>query len=219
MDEKQDREKSPDKLHRINWIGLIAGILMILLTFQGAWWKAVLGEGVLKVALSPFHYDITLIGQSLTSPLVSYLILAAKISVIIGGGFLLLGSVGAKRWWGKKLVNWGAMKVFWMVLFLIIVLIIGAFLTNNYLASLLSGMIGAGTIQVELPYLIGTGHATIQAEGAITVSGPINVVLTRSFWMAVLTAGLGLGAKIYHKKMTKDEEKNSSTGKKTSKNN
>ena len=200
MKESEQKNNSNIDFGTINWLGLVTGVLMILLPFLGVWWEAVLGDGIVRIALSPFKYEAMLLGETLTSSLISYFIIAAKISVILGGIFIFLGSIGAKKWWGIKLVNWGAMRVFWMIISLLVLLVIGAILMNNYLASFLSGMAEGGKISLNLPYLIGSGHATVSVQETVTISGEIKATLTPSFWIAVITAGLGIGAKIYQKK-------------------
>ena len=211
MSEKNVDKSLKNKISSLNWLGIITGILMVLLPFLGFWWKATVGEEVIRIALSPFQYEFMVIGQPLTSALVGYFLLAAQISVILGGIFITLGAVGAERWWGKKLIDWGAMRVFWLIISLIVLLLLGALLMNNYMGSLLSGTIERSAVQLELPYLIGSGHAMIQAEEAVTISGPINASFTPSFWIAVITAGLGIGSSVYQNRVINSE----STGQKT----
>ncbi|MCK4405143.1 MAG: hypothetical protein KAV43_01375, partial [Hadesarchaea archaeon] len=114
------------RLPPMNWFGLVAGALMLLLPFLGPWWSATVGTGAMDLALSPFDYRISLLEQPITSTLVGYFLLAAKLSVMIGGALMIAGSVGAKRWWGRRLVRFGAMRVFWMIIGLIALLLVGA---------------------------------------------------------------------------------------------
>lgn len=205
----EEREKSEEtwNMREINWIGLATGILMLILPFMGVWWKVVVGTGAFKIAISPFKYEILLAGETLTSPLVSYFIIAAKLTLLGGGSLMIVGSLAGRRWWGRKLVGWGAMKATWMLIFLIAALSIGTLLMNKFLPSFLTGMFEeGGSAQLELPYLIGTGHASIQPQEGVTISGPITASLTPSFWMAVVTAGMGVGTKIYQNKILEKEE-------------
>lgn len=89
-----------------------------------------------------------------------------------------------------------------MLVVLILLVVLGALFTNRFLPSLLSGMIGENApLQFALPYLIGTGHATVVADSAVTISAPVHASLTSSFWLAVATAGFGIGARVYHGKL------------------
>ena len=192
----------------VNWFGLVAGVLMLVLPFLGPWWRATVGTGAADVALSPFDYHISLLGRPITSTLIGYFLLATKLSVIIGGALMIAGSVGAKRWWSRRLARFGAMKVFWMVIGLILMLVLGAFLLNNILPSLLSGMAGGaapggpGAMQLNVPYIAGTTTSTFQM-GAATVSAPITASLTGVFWVAIVVAALGIAARIYHRRFVK----------------
>lgn len=201
MEEESQTKRPFLGLPAFNWPGLAAGVLMLILPFMGAWWQAEVGDSVLRIALSPFYYEVMLAGQTLTSDLVGYFIIAAKLSVFVGGILMIVGSLTATKWWGRKLVRWGAMRVLWMLVALVAILIIGAFFMNRFLPSLISGMVGnggEGTIELALPYLVGTGSGTIQIEQAVTISAPVTESLTSSFWLAILTAILGVGARIYH---------------------
>lgn len=196
-----------DLLHSINWVGLAAGVLMLILPFMGAWWKAIVGEGALEMAFSPFFYKIDIVGASLTSSLVGYFILAAQLTVLIGGGLMIAGSLTANQWWGEKLVRWGAMKVVWMLVMLLVVLVGGALFMNKLLPSLLSGMMGDLSMNLSLPYLVGTGKASILTKDAVRISGSVTAELTSSFWLAAVTAGLGIGTRFYQSKVIEKQER------------
>lgn len=206
-------ETSPPKTSRpkrrfppMNWFGLVAGVLMLLLQFLGPWWRATVGTGAMDIALSPFDYSISLLGQPISSTLVGYFLLAAKLSVIIGGVLMIAGSVGAKRWWGRRLVRFGAMKVFWMVIGLIALLLLGAFFLESILPNLMSGMVEGGTMQFNVPYVEGVATSTIQMGDAATITAPITASLTEIFWVAILVAALGVAARIYHRRLVKPEK-------------
>ena len=197
------------RLPSMNWFGLVAGVLMIMLPFMGAWWHATLGTGAADIALSPFDYDISVLEQPISSTLVGYFLLAAKLTVIIGGALMIAGSVGAKRWWGRRLVRFGAMKVFWMLIGLIVMLVLGAFLLNSILPSMLGGMVsegGGAAMQFNVPYVEGTTTSTIQIGSAATITAPITASLTGIFWVAILVAALGVAARIYHRRFVKLEK-------------
>ena len=186
----------------LNWFGLVAGVLMLVLPFLGPWWHATVGTGVAEVELSPFDYSMSLLRQPITSTLVGYFLLAAKLSVMIGGALMIAGSVGAQRWWSRRLVRFGAMKVFWMLIGLILLLVLGAFFLNALLPSLLARMAEGAAMQLNVPYIAGTTTSTIQI-GAATASAPITASLTGVFWVAIVVAALGIAARIYHRKFVK----------------
>jgi len=190
------------RLPPMNWFGLVAGALMLLLPFLGPWWSATVGNGAMDLALSPFDYRISLLEQPITSTLIGYFLLAAKLSVMIGGALMIAGSVGPKRWWGRRLVRFGAMRVFWMIVGLIALLLVGALFMNSILPSLMSGMLEGGSMQINVPYVEGATTSTIQVD-AVTITAPITASLTEIFWVAVLVAALGVAARIYHRRFVK----------------
>ncbi len=191
------------RLLRVNWFGVAAGVLMLVLPFMGSWWEATVGTGAVEFSFSPFNYDASLMDQPLTSPLVGYFMLAARLMVIIGGVLMLAGSLMPTRWWGRRLVRFGAMKVFWMIIMIIVMLLAGAFFMNKFLPGIISEMAeGEGEVQLNVPYIVGTTTSSVQAEDA-TLTAPINTSLTVIFWVAVLVAALGIGARVYHGRLLK----------------
>jgi len=190
------------RLPPVNWFGLVAGALMLLLPFLGPWWSATVGAGAMDLALSPFDYRMSLLEQPITSTLIGYFLLAAKLSVMIGGALMIAGSLGPKRWWGRRLVRFGAMRVFWMVIGLIALLLVGALFLNSILPNLISGMVEGGSMQVKVPYVEGVTTSTIQVDAA-TITAPITASLTEIFWVAVVVAVLGVAARIYHRRFVK----------------
>lgn len=198
MSERSENSNISKRLSFVNWPGLVAGVFMIALPFLGAWWRVLAGVGVFEIAISPFYYSIVLINQSITSSLVSYVLFAAKLLIWLAGGFLIIGSLFSSEWWGRKIVDWGAMKVFWMVISLILLFTVGVYLANRFLPSFISGMVGSGVeVQLSLPYLFGSGLAKIIREN-VTITAPITISITKSFWIAIITAVLGVSTKIYH---------------------
>ncbi|KXB07670.1 hypothetical protein AKJ51_00560 [candidate division MSBL1 archaeon SCGC-AAA382A20] len=200
--EKSDEESTTDRLVLVNWFGIAGGVLMLALPFLGAWWTAAAGDGVITVSFSPFFYRFTVIGETLTSTLVNYMILAAKLTVLVGGVFLILGSVFSFKWWGRKLVRWGCLKVMWMAVLLVVSLFLGSLLFNRFLDSILANFTGGEVpLEFSLPYLIGKGQAIADVQQGITLKAPIQMRFTPAFIIAILTAALGIGAKIYNSKV------------------
>lgn len=197
----------------VNWFGLIAGILMLALPLMGPWWYAAAGTGAMETRLSPFDVYVSLLGQPLESSLVGIFLLAAKISFVIAGAFMIAGSLFPTQWWSRRLVRFGVMKPFWSIVGLILMVVVGALILNYLLPGILSGMMGgvadaAGgvTMQVSVPYLSGTTVSTIQIGSTTTVTAPITASVTGIFWVAVMVAVLGIMARIYHRRFMRPEK-------------
>ncbi|MEM2481435.1 MAG: hypothetical protein QXW77_02630 [Candidatus Hadarchaeales archaeon] len=176
---------------KVNPVGAVAGALILLLPFLGPWWHASLGEAAV-VELSPFGYRVCVLGELLHSTLASYLLLGAKVSVILGGIFLLLGSLFPGRWWSRPLVRFGVMKVFWMVISLVVFLVVASFVANFLLRSIRPEDV---TLDLSLPLLTGSSELRLSG-GNMSASMPVDLHFTGVFWMAVVVAGFGLAARI-----------------------
>jgi len=120
-------------VRKINWFGVIAGILMIVLPFAGRWWRFTVGTGAIDLTTSPFGITTTAFGQTMESTLARYIFLGATISIIIAGLFVLFASLLPEQWWSARLMDFGATKVFWMAIWLVMSPLIGAFIVNKIL--------------------------------------------------------------------------------------
>jgi hypothetical protein len=120
-------------VRKINWFGVIAGILMIVLPFAGGWWHFTVGTGAIDLTTSPFGITTSVFGQTMESTLVRYIFLGATISIIIAGLFMLFASLLPEQWWSARLMNFGATRVFWMAISLVMSPLIGAFIVNKIL--------------------------------------------------------------------------------------
>jgi uncharacterized protein YacL len=120
-------------IKKINWFGVIAGILMIVLPFAGMWWRFTVGTGAIDLTTSPFGITTTAFGQTMESTLARYIFLGATISIIIAGLFVLFASLLPEQWWSARLMDFGATKVFWMAISLVMSPLIGAFIVNKIL--------------------------------------------------------------------------------------
>ncbi|MEM3420788.1 MAG: hypothetical protein QW315_00820 [Candidatus Hadarchaeum sp.] len=191
----------------MNFIGLAAGVLMVALPFLGPWWMATVGTGAMEIALSPFDLSISVLGQPIHSQLVDLFLLASKIAMIIAGAFLVLGSLFPNSWWSSRLVRFGVMKPFWAVVGIVVVLIVGSFLVNNVLPHLLANIIPDGaSVEIMVPYLVGSASATIQIGSQASIVAPINLSLTPAFWVAIVAAVLGIAARISYRRFKKHRE-------------
>jgi len=137
----------------INWFGMVAGVLVLVLPFLGPWWVGRAGTGAMEIALSPFDMNMSLFGLPIQSSMVSLFLLAAKIAFVIAGIFMILASLFPKQWWSKRLFGFGVMKPFSNVIFFMVPLVIGALLANTLLPSLLSSMLG-GTTGLQINAII-----------------------------------------------------------------
>ncbi|MEM2192656.1 MAG: hypothetical protein QXG38_03475 [Candidatus Hadarchaeales archaeon] len=194
------------KLAEINYLGAGLGVLMLLLPFLGPWWIVEVGDGAFHFETSPFELNVRLAGMPLESPLIGLFLLATKISFLIGGTFVLLASIFPKSWWARKLFRFGVMKPLWSVVGLVITIVVGTFLVNNVLPNFLSSMAGSSVVQsLNIPYFQGGTAAAFQI-GPATITAPVKIFLGGGFWAGVVASAIGIGARVYQKKLAPKEE-------------
>lgn len=190
----------------INWFGVTVGILMLVLALSGAaWWHVNIGGGAIATSVSPFNVELSTFGASMSIPLITFFCIGARIAVSIAGILLLIGSIFTARWWSKKLVNYGALKLLWMIIGIVAM----GILMGVIGPALVSGMTPSGTgtqTQMNLPTLSGSGNLSVQMDGA-NLSSPITMALDGAFFLAIVAAALGVVARIYHRRLVKPEKR------------
>jgi hypothetical protein len=189
---------------RINWPGIIAGILTIMLPFLGGWWVFRLGTEAMIMAVSPFAIDVSIFGETMiVSPLVWWLILGLKLGVVYLGVLLLTGSIlsisNRYATIADIFVRFSARKLLWLVVAFLAMLLIVSVIMNQ-----LPGMLGL-PLQLQVPYLMGTSSFSIGIE-SMQLTAPIFMGFTQAFALAVIAAALGIAAWIYQKKFYQKEQ-------------
>jgi uncharacterized protein YacL len=192
-------------VRRINWFGVIAGVMMLIIPFTGAWWNFRVGTGAIEVATAPYYISVTALGQPMSSDLTTYITLGVKISIILAGVFLLLASLFVDEWWSKRLFKFGALKVLWSVIGLIVMLVIMSIAVNKLLPNYVSQLKG-----FSIPTISGSTTSVLTmsmggSQGTVTI--PISMGLTGAFGFAVVAAVFGVLARIYHRRLVPPEEK------------
>lgn len=175
------------RLDGINWLGLAAAVGMLILPLlPSPWWQVDIG-GAAEAGISPFVVDMVVFGERVTIPLLPYVLLGAKLTMIVAGVALLLASLAPVRWWSKRVFGFGYKRAPEMVISLVAFLTVGALLSGY----LLKGM--------SLPLIAGATTSTIEV-GGVALTVPITAWLTSTFWLAVGIAVLAIAARIYHRK-------------------
>jgi len=188
-------------LKKINWIGLIAGVLAISIPFLGPWWEFTFGTGAVHMSLSPFGVEMSMMGlpasgDALGSPLLSWLLLSIKLGIIYSGSLLLAGSILSASERHSSLsaifVRFSSRRILWLVVSFILMILIGTMITNlapDFLSPRVGGEL---PIQADLPYLVGSGEITAEMDSSVRFTAPIAMGLTYSFAVSVLAAALGV---------------------------
>lgn len=177
---------------KINWFGLVGGISIIALIIASLfvpWWQLVIGDNLITTNVSPLNTNFTLIGNSLTIPLIVALNIASLISLSAGGIVMLIYSIKPLKPYSQKLLGFSYRKP----LYSVILFIVGLVLTTIIVDSLFN---------FEVP-LMGSQTSTLPSE--ITQGVSLSVVMNAGFqWpflLAITASSFCIAARLYHKKI------------------
>ena len=195
---------------RLNFFGVLAGILTLLLPFSGAWWHLTLGTdgGIFSILASPFEFKFLIFNKQIStaeavqlSPLLWWLCLAFKLCYAYFGAALLAGSLlslsekHAES--AETLVRFSSLKLLWLVVAFVVVLFIATFLVNSA-----TQLMGGALIDFSMPsYIVGTGKFAM-SSGNFRIFAPINEGFTSTFAVAIIASALGIASRIYQKRIS-----------------
>ncbi|MFP4116696.1 MAG: hypothetical protein ACLFTY_01610 [Candidatus Aenigmatarchaeota archaeon] len=192
-------EKTSGFMELLNWPGLFSGLVMVALPFLGPWWRFEIGEAI-NLSLSPFHYEFVALDVVLSFPFLEYLLIAFQVLFVLGGIIMVAGSLGKGKWWEEQTVKFGYRKGFWVPVVFVLLLLLGAFLFNNFLSdSVVEGAMGPGSVSVEqfdVPYLVGSSSCEASID-SMTVSAPVEMSVTPTFFVVLVLSILSFIAVKY----------------------
>ncbi len=177
--------------YRVNLLGLASSLLLFYTALSNnPWWTVaggVEGERTFWAEVSPFNISVEVLGKPVKVPILPYLNLAARLSILSAASTILLGSLLAKKPWSKPLISVRGLvlpTLFPLVLF------IGLSLAGSYVSVRLP-LVGESTFDYRINY----GGLNIAVET------PVAAALTQEYWIA-LTAGIvSTLAKAVHNKI------------------
>jgi hypothetical protein len=180
---------------RINWFGLIAGILtllVIVLSVYMPWWVLSVGDNLFKINASPIYTNFGLLGDSFTIPILLALNISSILLFTAAGIIMLIYSFVPTKPYAIHLLNFSYKKPLWAII--------------GFIVALLTPVGIAAFLGVNIPLM---GTSTISLPESLTFGMGINfkVFVTGGFllpfWLAVSAAVLCIGAKLYHGRAAK----------------
>jgi len=172
-------------------LGLASAILLFYTALSNKpWWTmagGLGGEHTFSAEVSPFNIAVEILGKPATVPILPYLNLAARLSILLAAATILLGSLLAKKPWSKPLIS-----------------VRGLMLPILFLCGLFIGLNLAGSyVGVSLPL---TGEFTVEyaihyGELNITTKTPAVATLTQEYWIALAAGIISALAKVVHGKI------------------
>ncbi|MEM3010475.1 MAG: hypothetical protein QXE76_01530 [Candidatus Bathyarchaeia archaeon] len=180
-------------IKRMNWLGIASAVtatilLVVSVAYATPWWQLSIAQGMGQINLSPLDYRAQLLGVPIEIPILWFVNLSAKLLLLSAIITLLLYSIVPNGKYAKNLLNYSYKRPLVLVIGLIVVVVILTFLANVLLP-----------IDLDVP-ISGAATATITVENA-SINVPVTTGFTWAFWLAIITAALAIGAKIYHHKI------------------
>jgi hypothetical protein len=180
--------------YRFNLLGVASSFLLFYTALSNnPWWTVyggIGGERTFSAEVSPFNISVEVLGKPVIVPMLFYLTMAARLSILLAAATTLLGSLLTNKPWSKPLISLRG-------LILPVLFLAGLFILLN-LARLYANvslpLIGRSTIE----YTINYGGLKIDTETAVEAA------LTQMYWIALTAGALSALAKALHGRIAGD---------------
>jgi hypothetical protein len=181
-------------MSKVNWFGLVGGALTLALVAVSLfvpWWRLTAGQNVVVVDTSPVATGFSLLGKSLTVPLILAVNLSGLLSFLACGIVMLVYSVLPLKSYSKHLLNFAYLTPLFGVVFLVVGVFTAVSIMNNYLG--LSIPV-SGSVTGTLP-------SSLMQD--VTVKVAFSTGFLWTFWVAIVASGFCVVAKLYHRQIVK----------------
>ncbi|MBC7130237.1 hypothetical protein H5T51_03310 [Candidatus Bathyarchaeota archaeon] len=177
--------------YRVNLLGVASALLLFYVASSDKpWWTLIGGFQNIQTfsaEVSPFNVVVEILSKPVTVPIIPYLTLAARLSVILAATFLLIGSLLANKSWAKPMIN--VRGITFPIIF-ILGLFIGLSVAESYVGVSLP-LTGDFTLTYSIPY----------EELNIIAEIPASATLTTEYWVALIAGILSVLARIIHSRI------------------
>jgi hypothetical protein len=181
--------------NRFNLLGVVSSFLLFYTALSNnPWWTIYGGVGderTFSAEVSPFSISVEVLGKPVIVPMLFYLTMAARLSILLAAATTLLSSLLIKKPWSKPLVSLRG-------LMLPLLFLAGLFITLNLASSYANvslPIIGRFTIE----YTINYGGLKIDTETAVEAA------LTQEYWIALTAGVLSALANVLHGRIAGDK--------------
>jgi hypothetical protein len=174
--------------NRFNLLGIASSLLLFYTALSNSpWWTMAGGMGdefTFSAEVSPFNIAVQVLGKPVTVPILPYLNLAARLSILLAAVTIFVGSLLAGKPWSKPLMSLRGLTL--PILFLA-GLFIGLNLAKSFVGVGLP-LVGKFTLEYSIPY----------AGGRIAAETLADATLTQEYWTALAAGILSAIAKTVH---------------------
>jgi len=173
---------------RLNLLGLLSGPLLAYVTLSDKPWWILIGGApenpAILIQLSPFAINMMAFGKPVQIPIITYLCLGTRLSLLVAAAMIVVGSIAARKTWSRHLMS---LAGFTTPIMLIILIYIGI--------ELLKAKLG-----ISIPIIGETivNHALSYSGKTINIQIPLSTKITYEYWIALAVGALTLIAKLVH---------------------
>ncbi len=184
-------------MRRINWFGLAAGIIILILlivSFYVPWWTLTLGQNLIKVNASPVYTNFAVFGSQFTIPLIWASNIVGILTLAASGIVLLVYSLMPAKPYSKQLLGFSYKKPIYVLISFVVVLIVVISI--------------AGFMGLSVP-ILGSGNLALPNQfmpTGLTISGTLSASFQLPFWLCIVAVGLCVAARFYHGRAAKPPE-------------
>src|SRR5208283_2091255 len=179
---------------KINLLGIAGGIAALILAAVSLfvpWWQLSIGNGFAKLNISPLNINVNLPGYSgITVPLIWAITMACTLSLIDSGIIMLIYSASPLKPYAKRLLGFAYKTPLLLVVIFTVLLFIVTFVAQK-------------AVGLYIPLM---GSSNLQAPQSLTsnaiISAAVSATFLWAYWFAIVTAGLCVAARIYHRKIS-----------------
>ena len=174
---------------RINWFGLAAGIITLIVLVVSLfvpWWQLTIGDKLLQVNASPLNTNFGLLDLHFTVPLLWAWNLVSVLIFAAAGVVMLVYSIFPTRSYSKELLGFSYKKPLYILI--------------SFFIGLLIMIAIAGAIGFSIP-AVGTSNIALPSQfmpTGLSVSALVSAGFQLPFYLAIAAAALCIVARLYH---------------------
>lgn len=177
---------------RINWFGLAAGIITLIVLAVSLfvpWWQLTIGDKLLQVNASPLNTNFGLLDLHFTIPLLWAWNLVSVLTFAAAGIVMLFYSIFPTKSYSKELLGFSYKKPLYILI--------------SFFVGLLVMVAIAGAIGFNVP-VVGASNIALPSQfmpTGLSVSALVSAGFQLPFYLAIAAAALCIVARLYHKRV------------------
>ncbi len=177
---------------RINWFGLAAGIITLIVLAVSLfvpWWQLTIGDKLLQVNASPLNTNFGLLDLHFTIPLLWAWNLVSVLTFAAAGIVMLFYSIFPTRSYSKELLGFSYKKPLYILI--------------SFFVGLLVMVAIAGAIGFSVP-VVGASNIALPSQfmpTGLSVSALVSAGFQLPFYLAIAAAALCIVARLYHRRV------------------